>query len=90
MVVTNRQSDTQTNHATSRHLWQQVTSSWDCNANSSSVQPPFLDVMYFSIVSAEIFEYARVIGIDPEREKDLLYVAREGINAPMPENWKPW
>lgn len=41
-------------------------------------------------VISEIFEYARVIGIDPETEKDLLYIAREGINAPLPANWKPW
>lgn len=38
----------------------------------------------------EIYEYAKVIGIDPETEKDLLYIAREGINAPLPESWKPW
>ena len=37
----------------------------------------------------EIFEYARVIGIDPEKEPDLLWIAREGINAPLPSHWKP-
>jgi len=58
--------------------------------------PPFLDmvVVYFSNVImnafAEIRDYARVIGIDPDREKDLLYIACEGINAPMPGSWKPW
>jgi len=31
-----------------------------------------------------------VIGIDPDREKDLLSIACEGINAPLPANWKPW
>jgi len=41
-------------------------------------------------ILAEIHEYARVIGIDPDKEKDLLYIAREGINAPLPENWRPW
>jgi hypothetical protein len=39
---------------------------------------------------SEIYEYARVIGIDPVTEKELLYIAREGINAPLPEHWKPW
>lgn len=38
----------------------------------------------------EIYEYARVIGIDPDREYDLLWIAREGINAPLPDHWKPW
>jgi len=42
------------------------------------------------IVFTEICEYARVIGIDPDREKDLLYIAHEGINAPLPADWKPW
>jgi centrosomal protein CEP164 len=39
---------------------------------------------------AEINEYARVIGIDPARDKELMHIAREGINAPLPPNWKPW
>ena len=49
-------------------------------------------VAYFQVlfILAEIHEYARVIGIDPDKEKDLLYIAREGINAPLPENWRPW
>ena len=38
----------------------------------------------------EIFEYAQSIGIDPIREKDLLFIAREGIVAPLPSDWKPW
>lgn len=37
----------------------------------------------------EIREYATVIGIDPDREPDLMYIAREGINAPLPSDWKP-
>ena len=43
--------------------------------------------MYFFI---EIYEYAKVLGIDPTSEPELLWIAREGINAPLPENWKPW
>ena len=38
----------------------------------------------------EICEYAQCIGIDPDLEPHLLWIAREGINAPLPENWKPW
>lgn len=38
----------------------------------------------------EIAEYAQCIGIDPDNEPQLLWIAREGINAPLPENWKPW
>jgi len=38
----------------------------------------------------EINEYARVIGIDPKVDQELMYIAREGINAPLPPDWKPW
>ncbi|WAR05180.1 CE164-like protein [Mya arenaria] len=37
----------------------------------------------------EVLEYALCIGIDPDREHNLMWIAREGINAPLPENWKP-
>ena len=37
----------------------------------------------------EINEYARVIGLDQENEPNHLWVAREGINAPLLTNWKP-
>ncbi|XP_064651050.1 centrosomal protein of 164 kDa-like isoform X2 [Lineus longissimus] len=37
----------------------------------------------------EIYEYAQVIGLDPQNEPALLWIAREGINAPLPDNWKP-
>ncbi|KAK2153752.1 hypothetical protein LSH36_287g01025 [Paralvinella palmiformis] len=37
----------------------------------------------------EVFDYAHVIGIDPEKEPELLWIAREGITAPLPEHWKP-
>ena len=37
----------------------------------------------------EVAEYAAVIGIDPGREGDLLWIAREGIRAALPPEWKP-
>ncbi|XP_054883939.1 centrosomal protein of 164 kDa-like isoform X2 [Poeciliopsis prolifica] len=37
----------------------------------------------------EIHEYATDIGIDPENEPELLWLAREGIVAPLPPEWKP-
>ena len=39
---------------------------------------------------AEVFDYAHSIGIDPQKEEDLLYIAREGITSPLPPEWKPW
>ena len=35
----------------------------------------------------EIRMYARGIGIDPEKEPDLLPIAREGVMAPVPKGW---
>ncbi|XP_060929483.1 centrosomal protein of 164 kDa-like [Limanda limanda] len=37
----------------------------------------------------EIQEYAREIGIDPGSEPELLWLAREGVVAPLPAEWKP-
>ncbi|XP_063799385.1 centrosomal protein of 164 kDa isoform X3 [Pseudophryne corroboree] len=37
----------------------------------------------------EILEYARMIGIDPDAEPELMWLAREGIVALLPPNWKP-
>ncbi|XP_028275256.1 centrosomal protein of 164 kDa-like isoform X5 [Parambassis ranga] len=37
----------------------------------------------------EIHEYAREIGIDPDKEPELLWLAKEGIVVPLPAEWKP-
>ncbi|NXL86177.1 CE164 protein, partial [Alectura lathami] len=37
----------------------------------------------------EIHDFARDIGIDPEEEPELMWLAREGIVAPLPPQWKP-
>ncbi|KAM6312676.1 uncharacterized protein O3Q21_010514 [Podargus strigoides] len=37
----------------------------------------------------EIQFFAREIGIDPEKEPELMWLAKEGILAPLPPNWIP-
>ncbi len=37
----------------------------------------------------EIVDYAKWLGMDLEAEKDLMWIAREGLKAPLPEHWKP-
>ncbi|CAF4681429.1 unnamed protein product [Rotaria sp. Silwood1] len=37
----------------------------------------------------EIREYAIYIGIDPDKEPHLLWLAKEGIMKPLPLGWKP-
>merc|ERR1712060_364607 len=37
----------------------------------------------------EIEEYAEWLGMDSEKDKDLLWIAKEGLKAPLPNPWKP-
>ena len=37
----------------------------------------------------EVIEYAKWLGMDLDADKDLWWIAREGLKAPLPENWKP-
>eukprot|EP00741_Cyanophora_paradoxa_P014066 tig00020734_g13578.t1 len=37
--------------------------------------------------SDEVEEYARYLGIDPEAEPALLWIAETGLTAPLPEGW---
>ncbi|KAM5226965.1 centrosomal protein of 164 kDa isoform 5-T5 [Hipposideros larvatus] len=37
----------------------------------------------------EVLQFAREIGIDPVKEPELMWLAREGIVASLPEEWKP-
>ena len=36
----------------------------------------------------EIVGYAEFLGMDLEEDADLLYIAEEGLKAPVPEPWK--
>lgn len=35
----------------------------------------------------EIIGYAEFLGMDPEVDKEFLYIAIEGLSAPVPEPW---
>ncbi|TPX57513.1 hypothetical protein PhCBS80983_g03794 [Powellomyces hirtus] len=37
----------------------------------------------------EIVDYAKFLGIDPDTEPHLLWIARQSLKAPLPPNWKP-
>ena len=50
----------------------------------------YLIIICCACLLTEVFEYALSIGIDPYQERDLLFIAREGIVAPLPQDWKPW
>ena len=52
-------------------------------------------LIYFSALTSyfnyglELNEYATFLGINIADEPDLLWVARQGLKTPLPENWKP-
>eukprot|EP00897_Mesotaenium_endlicherianum_P006287 jgi/Mesen1/5687/ME000288S04902 len=37
----------------------------------------------------DILEYAKWLGMELPAETELLWIAREGLKAPLPDNWKP-
>eukprot|EP00924_Labyrinthula_sp_SR-Ha-C_P003402 snap_masked-scaffold_15-processed-gene-8.43-mRNA-1 protein AED:0.34 eAED:0.34 QI:0/-1/0/1/-1/1/1/0/316 len=39
--------------------------------------------------NSEVLDYARWIGIDPEEDEEYMWIAQEGLRAPLPKNWKP-
>lgn len=44
-------------------------------------------ILYYSWI--EIIEYAKFLGMDLYEDKDLFWIAREGLKAPLPGPWKP-
>ena len=43
----------------------------------------------YTPTESEILEYAKWLGMDPEHDKELFWIAREGLKAPLPDGWKP-
>ena len=37
----------------------------------------------------ELLEYAKFLGMEFPEDEEYLYIAREGLKAPLPEPWKP-
>ena len=37
----------------------------------------------------EIEEYARFLGMDIHEDRELFYIAKEGLKAPLPRSWRP-
>jgi hypothetical protein len=43
----------------------------------------------YNPTNEEIEEYARFLGMDVNEDDELFYIAKEGLKAPLPSNWKP-
>lgn len=39
---------------------------------------------------AELLEYALWLGMNIPRDMDLIWIARDGLTQPLPDEWKPW
>lgn len=42
----------------------------------------------FFLFFLDVIEYARYLGMDPEKDADYLDIALEGLHAPLPEGWE--
>merc|ERR1740117_1182708 len=43
----------------------------------------------FEPTDEEVRNYAEWLGMDPQTDKDLMYLAKEGLKAPLTDGWKP-
>lgn len=62
--------------------------SGNSNAVDSIVLEEEIDPNYVP-TDSEVLEYAKWLGMDLQQDQDLFWVAREGLMAPLPKNWKP-
>lgn len=59
----------------------------DEEGNTSTVLPDGCDPNY-NPPEDELREYAEFLGIDPDDEKHLLWIALEGLRTPLPGEWR--
>jgi centrosomal protein CEP164 len=50
--------------------------------------PTVLDISSFVPTDAEIRDYAAWLGMEFPRHESLLWIAEEGLRAPLPGRWK--
>lgn len=56
--------------------------------NNDIILEEQIDSLYIP-TEDEVIKYAKWLGMDLEEDKDLFWIAREGLKMPLPENWKP-
>ena len=47
-----------------------------------------INILFTNEIS-EILEYAKYIGMDPNEDAEIFYIAKEALKAPLPSPWKP-
>lgn len=48
----------------------------------------YLSINFISLFQSALYDYATEIGIDPDNEQELMYLAMKGFNAPLPPEWR--
>ncbi|XP_055339506.1 centrosomal protein of 164 kDa-like isoform X2 [Paramacrobiotus metropolitanus] len=76
-------------------LQQQAAAAFPCWTKMKSARPQILLLEDVAAVQAteaptddDIAEYARALGINVKDEVDLVWIAREGLNASLPPGWR--
>eukprot|EP00992_Anisonema_acinus_P008911 TRINITY_DN5096_c0_g1_i1.p1 TRINITY_DN5096_c0_g1~~TRINITY_DN5096_c0_g1_i1.p1 ORF type:complete len:425 (+),score=53.24 TRINITY_DN5096_c0_g1_i1:61-1335(+) len=59
--------------------------SFEYEGGSSVVLSPHTDPP----TEKEVIDYAKWLGLDPDTEPELLWLAREALTAPLPPYWRP-
>lgn len=44
---------------------------------------------HYVFTESDILDYAKWIGMDIVKDKDLLWIAEKALTTPLPEYWKP-
>jgi len=65
-----------------------VAGKYDCEPPKTVMLKSFVEEDY-EPEEGDVQKYAEWLGMDLEKDADLLWVAREGLKAPLPQNWKP-
>lgn len=56
---------------------------------STRATKPACQTLFSHESASELQEYCDVIGLNPEEDPDLMWIAKEGLKAPLPQDWKP-
>ncbi len=57
------------------------------NSNDTILEEQ-IDIAYVP-TDDEVLKYAKWLGMDLEKDRHLLWIAKEGLTLPLPPHWKP-
>ena len=63
---------------------------YDTSYEPNSTSSRHFAISRHSSRDVDINDYCDVIGLNLEEDPDLVWIAKEGLKAPLPANWKPY